>query len=465
MQISIKAGRILTLNQKSDVIKNAIVTLDGDKISYVGNDEDMFDKSADYAFDWSNRLLMPGFVNGHAHLSITSLRGLAEDLSLFDWLTHGLYPYQAAMNEEDSLIANYLGCCELIDSGVTCVADFDGFSPLNEVIQKTGLRATLNFVYMDKFLDQEGNSNVDIEQTIRNIKQQQEKADNRITCTVGPHAPYSCSENLMSACSKIASQLGIGIHLHLSESTIEVEWAKKKWGMSPVKKVDELGLLNDKTIAAHCVHLSEEDMNILSQRKVTVVHCPTSNAKLGNGVAPVREMMNRNITVCLGTDSAVSNNNLSILKEMTLAAILQNVRYGKAGIISAAEIVRMATSSGARCVGLQNQIGSIEVGKKADLITIDTGKVHLSPLNDVYASIVYSTIASDVDSVIIDGKIVKDGKILTVDPEKIVSSAEKSAHRIRESKQKMPNGKSCGFTQNLLNCLKRTRKNLFSGAR
>jgi 5-methylthioadenosine/S-adenosylhomocysteine deaminase len=137
MQISIKAGRILTLNQKSDVIKNAIVTLDGDKISYVGNDEDMFDKSADYAFDWSNRLLMPGFVNGHAHLSITSLRGLAEDLPLFDWLTHGLYPYQAAMNEEDSLIANYLGCCELIDSGVTCVADFDGFSPLNEVIQKT----------------------------------------------------------------------------------------------------------------------------------------------------------------------------------------------------------------------------------------------------------------------------------------------------------------------------------------
>jgi 5-methylthioadenosine/S-adenosylhomocysteine deaminase len=465
MQISIKAGRILTLNQKSDVIKNAIVTLDGDKISYVGNDEDMFDKSADYAFDWSNRLLMPGFVNGHAHLSITSLRGLAEDLPLFDWLTHGIYPYQAAMNEEDSLIANYLGCCELIDSGVTCVADFDGFSPLNEVIQKTGLRATLNFVYMDKFLDQEGNSNVDIEQTIRNIKQQQEKADNRITCTVGPHAPYSCSENLMSACSKIASQLGIGIHLHLSESTIEVEWAKKKWGMSPVKKVDELGLLNDKTIAAHCVHLSEEDMNILSQRKVTVVHCPTSNAKLGNGVAPVREMINRNITVCLGTDSAVSNNNLSILKEMTLAAILQNVRYGKAGIISAAEIVRMATSSGARCVGLQNQIGSIEVGKKADLITIDTGKVHLSPLNDVYASIVYSTIASDVDSVIIDGKIVKDGKILTVDPEKIVSSAEKSAQRIRESKQKMPNGKSSGFTQNLLNCLQRTRKNLFSGAR
>jgi 5-methylthioadenosine/S-adenosylhomocysteine deaminase len=465
MQISIKAGRILTLNQKSDVIKNAIVTIDGDKISYVGNDEGMFDKSADYAFDWSNRLLMPGFVNGHAHLSITSLRGLAEDLPLFDWLTHGLYPYQAAMNEGDSLIANYLGCCELIDSGVTCVADFDGFSPLNEVIQKTGLRATLNFVYMDKFLDQEGNSNVDIEQTIRNIKQQQEKADNRITCTVGPHAPYSCSENLMSACSKIASQLGIGIHMHLSESTTEVEWAKKKWGMSPVKKVDELGLLNDKTIAAHCVHLSEEDMNILSQRKVTVVHCPTSNAKLGNGVAPVREMMNRNITVCLGTDSAVSNNNLSILKEMTLAAILQNVRYGKAGIVSAAEIVRMATSSGARCVGLQNQIGSIEVGKKADLITIDTGKVHLSPLNDVYASIVYSTIASDVDSVIIDGKIVKDGKILTVDPEKIVSSAEKSAQRIRESKQKMPNGKSAGFTQNLLNCLKRTRKNLFSGAR
>jgi 5-methylthioadenosine/S-adenosylhomocysteine deaminase len=261
----------------------------------------------------------------------------------------------------------------------------------------------------------------------------------------------------MSACSKIASDLGIGIHLHLSESIAEVEWAKKKWEMSPVEKVDELGLLNDKTIAAHCVHLSYEDMDILSQRKATVVHCPTSNAKLGNGVAPVTEMMNRNITVCLGTDSAVSNNNLSIFKEMTLAPLLQNVRYGKAGVISPAETIRMATSSGARCLGLQNQIGSIEVGKKADLITIAMGKVHSSPLNDVYSSIVYSTIASDVDSVIIDGKIVKDGKILTVDSEIIVSSAEKSLERIRESKQRMPSAKRARFTQNLMNCLKRLR--------
>jgi 5-methylthioadenosine/S-adenosylhomocysteine deaminase len=230
--------------------------------------------------------------------------------------------------------------------------------------------------------------------------------------------------------------------------------------------MDELGLLNDKTIAAHCVHLSDEDIDLLSQRKVTVVHCPTSNAKLGNGVAPIREMMNRNITVCLGTDSAVSNNNLSIFKEMTLAPLLQNVRYGKAGVISPAETIRMATSSGARCVGLQNQIGSIEVGKKADLITIDMGKVHLSPLNDVYSNIVYSTIASDVDSVIIDGKIIKDGRILTVDSEKIVSLAEKSVERIRESKQKMPRAKRARFIQNLLNCLKhlqiQTRKNLFS---
>jgi 5-methylthioadenosine/S-adenosylhomocysteine deaminase len=454
MQISIKAGRVLTLNEKFDVLKNAIVTIDNDKISYVGNDEAMFDKSVDYAFDWSNRILMPGFVNGHTHLAITSLRGLAEDRPLLDWLLNGLGPYQAAMNEEDSLIADYLGCCELINSGITCVADFDGFSPLNQVIEKTGLRGVLNFVFMDKWFDEGENSNINVEKTIKSIKDQKEKADSRITCTVGPHAPYSCSEDLMSACSKIASNLGIGINLHLSESVAEVEWAKKKWGMSPVKKVDELGLLNDKTIAAHCVHLSDEDMDLLSQRKATVVHCPTSNAKLGNGVAPVRELMNRNITVCLGTDSAVSNNNLSIFKEMNLAPLLQNVRCGKAGVISPAETIRMATSSGARCVGLQNQIGSIEVGKKADIITIGLGKVHFSPLNDVYSSIVYSTIASDVDSVIIDGKIVKDGRILTVDSDKIVSSAEKSLERIRESKQTMPQGKRGRFTQNLLNRLK-----------
>ena len=454
MQISIKAGRVLTLNQKFDVIKNAVVTIDDDKISYVGNDEAMFDKSSDYAFDWSNRILMPGFVNGHTHLGITSLRGLAEDLPLFDWLTHGLYAYQSAMNSEDSLIADYLGCCELINSGITCVADFDGFSPTNAVIEKTGLRAALNFAFMNKWFDEEAHSNVDVKQTIRDVKHQKEKADRRITCTVGPHAPYSCSEDLMSACSKIASDLGIGIHLHLSESIAEVEWAKKKWAMSPVKKVDELGLLNEKTIAAHCVHLSDADMDLMSQRKVTVVHCPTSEAKLGNGVAPVREMMNRNINVCLGTDSAVSNNNLSIFKEMNFAPLLQNVRYGKAGIISPVETIRMATSSGAIGVGLQNQIGSIEVGKKADIISIGLGKVHLSPLNDAYSSIVYSTVASDVDSVIIDGKIVKDGRILTVDTEKIVSSAEKSAERIRESKQKMPQAKRARITQNLLNRLK-----------
>jgi 5-methylthioadenosine/S-adenosylhomocysteine deaminase len=468
MQISIKAGRILTLNREFDVIKNGIVTIDDDKISYVGTDEGMFDKSSDYAFDWSNRILMPGFVNCHAHLDITSLRGLVEDLPLFDWLIHGVAPYEVAMNYEDSLIANYLGCCELIDSGITCVAEFNGgCSSISQVIEKTGLRAALNYVFMDKFFDEGENSNIDIKQTIRSIKHLKEKADRRITWTVGPHAPYSCSEDLMSACSKIASDLDVGIHFHLSESIDEVEWAKKKWGMSPVKKVDELGLLNDKTIAVHCVHLSNEDMELLSQRKVTVVHCPTSNAKLGNGVAPVREMMNRDINVCLGTDSAVSNNNLSIFKEMTLASLLQNVRYGKAGVISPAETIRMATLSGARCIGLQNQIGSIEVGKKADLITIDMGKVHLSPINDVYSSIVYSTIASDVDSVIIDGKVVKDGRILTVDSEKIVSLAEKSAERIRESKQKMPSAnRGACLTQNLLNCLKRvgikSRKNLFS---
>ncbi len=466
MQISIKAGRILTLNQKLDVIKNAIVTIDDDKISYVGTDEGMFDKSSDYAFDWSNRILMPGFVNCHAHLDITSLRGLVEDLPLFDWLMHGVAPYETAMNNEDSLIANYLGCCELINSGITCVADFHGCSSISQVIDKTGLRAALNYAFMDKFFDEGEDFNIDIRQTIRSIKNLKEKANDRIIWTVGPHAPYSCSENLMSACSKIAAELDMGIHLHLSESIAEVEWAEKKWGMSPVKKVDELGLLNDKTIAAHCVHLSDEDMDILSQRKVKVVHCPTSNAKLGNGVAPVREMMNRNITVGLGTDSAVSNNNLSLFKEMTLAPLLQNVRYGKAGVISPAETIRMATSSGARCIGLHNQIGSIEVGKKADLITIGMGKVHFSPLNDVYSSIVYSMIASDVDSVIIDGKIVKDGRILTIDSEKIVSSAEKSVERIRESKQKMPRAKrGARFTQ-LLNCLKhigtRTRRNLFS---
>jgi 5-methylthioadenosine/S-adenosylhomocysteine deaminase len=456
MQISIKAGRILTLNQKSDVIKNAIVTIDDDKISYVGNDEGMFDKSADYAFNWSNRILMPGFVNGHAHLDITSLRGLVEDRPLFDWLRQGVAPYEVAMNDEDSLIANYLGCCELIDSGITCVAEFNGgYSSISQVIEKTGLRAVLNYAFMDKFFDEGENFNIDIKQTIKRIKQLKEKADRRITWTVGPHAPYSCSEDLMSACSKIASELDIGIHLHLSESMAEVEWAKKKWGVSPAKKVDELGLLNDKTIAAHCVRLSDEDMDLLSQRKATVVHCPTSNAKLGNGIAPVREMMNRNINVCLGTDSAVSNNNLSLFKEMNLASLLQNVRCGNAGVISPAEMVKMATLSGARCVGLHNQIGSIEVGKKADLITIGMGKVHLSPLNDVYSSIVYSTIASDVDSVIIDGKIVKDDRILTADPEKIVALAEKSVERIRESKGRMPGTKhGARFTQNLLNRLK-----------
>ena len=467
MQISIKAGHVLTLNEKFDVIKNGIVTIDDDKVSYVGPDKGMFDKSSDYTFDWSNRILMPGFVNCHAHLDITSLRGLAEDLPLFDWLMQGVAPYETAMNNEDSLIANYLGCCELINSGITCVADFHGCSSISQVIEKTGLRAVLNYVFMDKFFDEGENSNIDIKQTTSSIKHLKEKANRRITWTVGPHAPYSCSEDLMSACSKIASNLNVGIHFHLSESTVEVDWAKKKWGLSPVKKVDELGLLNDKTIAAHCVHLSDEDMDLLSQRKVTVVHCPTSNAKLGNGIAPVKEMMNKNITVCLGTDSAVSNNNLSLFKEMTLAPLLQNVRYGRAGVISPAEIIRMSTLSGARCVGLQDQIGSIEVGKKADLITIGMGKVHLSPLNDIYSSIVYSTIASDVDSVIIDGKIVKDGKILTVDSEKIVSLAEKSAERIRESKRKSPMAKrGPRLTQSLLNCLKhlgiQRQKNLLS---
>jgi len=436
-EISIKADYILTMNKNFELIKDGVVHVEGDKISYVGDDSSMFLRSSDKAFDGTGKILLPGFVNAHSHLAITSLKGLAEGLPLIEWLLKGLGPYQNAMDFQDAVIADYVGCCELINSGITCVADFFGFSHIAPVIEKMGLRAVLNFVVMDRLFDDEWGVDSDLREATQTIKHWNQSAEGRIKCSIGPHAPYSCSEELMIACSKIASDLNIGIHLHLAESVEEVEWSRKKFGCTPVELVNRLGLLTPRTIAAHCVQVTKEDIDLLSQSGASVVHCPTSNAKLGCGIAPVKEMVDRNITVSLGTDSSVSNNSLNLFKEMTVASLLQNIKYNRAGVIDSKQMLKMATFNGAKCLGLSQEIGSIETGKKADMILVDYKKAHFSPLNDVYSNMVFSALASDVDVVIINGKVVKDKEILCVNEEEIVRLSEVSAEKIRRNRHHM----------------------------
>lgn len=432
MKISIAADYIVTMNENLDIIKNGVVNIENDRITYVGSNFSEFDKNADITLNRKKMILLPGLINSHTHLAISTLRGLAENKSLIEWLEKELAPYQWAMTFEDQVVADYLGCCELINSGVTCVADFFGFSHIAPVIEKLGLRGVLNFVVMDRWFDNVNYQEFNKRDVINHIKAYNNSADGKISCFIGPHAPYSCSFELMQAVAEVASELKIGITTHVAEAKEEIEWVKKNYGCTPIKLLDSAGLLTSGTLAVHCVHLNKEDLTLLSANKVKVAHCPISNAKLGVGIAPIREMLDNDIIISIGTDSVVSNNNFDLFAEMKFASLAQNIRKNNSGVIKPIELLKAVTIDGAKVLNLEKLIGSIEVGKKADLIMLNYGKSHLAPLNNIYTDLVYSAKASDVEVVIVDGKIIKDTKLLTIDEDEILKLSEKSINGIKQ---------------------------------
>lgn len=423
MNILIKNATLLSMGDKEEPVENVEVAIEKDKIKYIGEvPEDFY---AEKVIDARESLVMPGLIDGHTHIAMSLFRNYADDLPLMEWLKTRIWPLEEKLTAQDVYWGSMLGVAELIRSGVTCFSDMYFFmEETAKAVEEAGIRAVLARGLV-------GGDNDDgrrFEETRKLYKSWHNGAGGRIKVMVGPHAPYTCSPGYLRKVVELARELNVGIHIHIAESADEVEESLKNYGKSPVRHIYDLGLFDIPTVAAHCVHLSDEDIEILAENKVSVVNNPTSNLKLASGFAPVEKMIKKGINVALGTDGPSSNNNLNMFEEMNLAAIINKSVNHDATSIPAITAIKMATVNGAKALGLEKEIASIEVGKKADLIIIDTQKPHFYPRHNIISALAYSAQASDVKTVIVDGKIVmEDYEIKTIDTERIMFEAEKAA--------------------------------------
>ena len=370
-------------------------------------------------------VVLPGLVNCHTHAGMTLLRSYADDLPLMKWLSEKIWPREAHLTAQDIYRGTMLSILEMIKSGTTCFADMYFFmDEVARAVEETGIRAVLS----RGMVGTGDKAQFALDESREFVKKWHKQADGRITCMLGPHASYTCPPEYLYKVMQLSDELGVGLHIHLAETAGEVEDMEKKYGKTPIKLMEAIGIFkNRQVLAAHCVHVSDEEIEILKKYNVGIAHNPQSNMKLASGAAPVPKMLKAGALVGLGTDSAASNNNLDLLEEMRTCALLHKLVSLDSTVLPAYQVLEMATRQGSKVLGLE-KTGSIQPGYKADLIMMDLHKPHLIPLHDPVANVVYAAQSSDIKTVIVDGKIVmKDRKILTFDEEKILFEAQECA--------------------------------------
>jgi 5-methylthioadenosine/S-adenosylhomocysteine deaminase len=383
--------------------------------------------------DGSGKLCLPGFVNGHTHLAMTLFRGLEDDVAFHVWLFERILPLEAAMvSREFVRDGAELAALECIRFGVTTVNEMYFFtSETAKTLDRAGLRAIVSQA-MAKFPLPEDKELGSDKFALFHAARKQFAKYSRIEIGLGPHAPYSCGDELLLKVAETARATGAPIHIHLSETAREVEESFKEYGMSPVQRLAKLGVLGKRVICAHCVHLDAKDRELFAASGASAVYNPDSNAKLGSGIAPVSDYLRRNIPVALGTDGAASNNSLSILAAMNLGTKLQKLAAGDNIAMVAAEALRAATFGGAEALGLTN-VGSLEPGKRADFILMDLNQAHLKPRHDLVSHLVYSASGLEVSTTVCDGRVLfHEGKFLTLDEKKIYKKADLWGKKIQK---------------------------------
>ncbi|QQY80022.1 5-methylthioadenosine/S-adenosylhomocysteine deaminase [Keratinibaculum paraultunense] len=423
MGLLIKNATLVPMDGKKEVLKNTNIYIEENKITHIGELKD--DIEVTRVIDGKNKVAMPGLINAHTHVGMSLLRNYADDLPLHEWLTEKIWPVEANLTAEDVYWGSLLSMIEMIQCGTTTFCDMYFFmDEVGKGIEEAGVRGILT----RGIIEESGNEDEKLEDTRRLYNNWNGKANGRIKVMVAPHAPYTCSPSYLEKIIDLAKELNTGIHIHLSETKKEVEDSFNEFGKSPIKHVYDLGLFELPTIAAHCVHVDDEDIEILRNMNVSSVNNPSSNLKLASGFAPVDKMLKKGISVALGTDGSSSNNNLNMFEEIHLAAIVNKAVNNDATSVPAIEALKMATINGAKALLWDSEIGSIEVGKKADLILIDMDKPHIYPIHNTISALAYSVQGSDVDTVIVDGKIIMENReIKTLDVEKIMFNAERIA--------------------------------------
>ena len=428
--ILVTNGTVLTLDAGDTKIINGAVAIAKDTITAVGAADEFGDWSVSQEIDANGGIIMPGLINCHTHAAMTCFRGLADDLQLMTWLNDHIFPAEAKLDEHKVFWGTLLACAEMIMSGTTCFCDMYLYEDaVARAAKEAGVRAVVGEVLYDFDSPNYGPIEKGFEYTQTLIDTW--KGDPLVSIAVEPHSTYLCAPELLKRASNLAQTFNLPLVIHLAESKSEVEQIRKRYGRTPVEHLAELDVLAPNVIACHCVELTPNDITLLQRSDVKVAHNVESNMKLASGVAPIPRLLKEGICVGLGTDGCASNNDLDLFLEMDTVAKLHKVKTLDPTTMDARTVLRMATIQGARVLGLGESIGSLEKGKKADLIIIDTHKPHLTPMYNPVSHLVYAARGSDIRTSIINGAIVmEDGHLKTIGLKSVLNNITRIAQEI-----------------------------------
>lgn len=425
---------VVTMDEAQNVIEHGAVAIDEGAIVAVGKaDEITASYFAEEVIAGDNRVLMPGFVNGHTHTAMVLFRGMADDLALMTWLQEYIFPMEGRYVDPAFIeVGSELACWEMIQGGTTSFVDMYFYPEvIAGVVDRCGLRAVISAPMIDfpspgfKGWDDSFKAGVEFVEAWKG-------KHSRITPALAPHAPYTVSKEHLAEVTAKAKELDVPISIHIAEDRAELKTVDDKYGITSIELMSEVGMLDVTTIAAHVVWPTASDMKTLAASRVGAIHNPTSNLKTAAGIAPIPAMLEAGVKLGLGTDGAASNNDLDMWEELRLAALLHKGNSGDPTVVPARAALMMATAGGAEAVGLGDVTGSLSVGKRADMIQVSLDSLRLSPLYDVMSQLVYAAGARDVVTTIVDGKLLMaEGKVLTVDESALRQKVQMVADKIR----------------------------------
>ena len=432
MKTLIKNGLVLLRDGAGWKTEKQDILIEGNRIAEIGSS---LDDEGCRVIGAENRLAMPGLINAHTHAYMTIHRNYADDLAFFDWLAK-VDQVEQGMTEEDVYWTTLLAIIEMLRSGTTCFVDM----AIKSAKEKTGPRSAVAGAVAESgfraVICRGLAGTADSEESLKKFgeavyEMELFKGESRLQFVHGPHAPYSCMADYLRKLTQSCKDRGIGQHIHLSESQAEMDGIAKEHGTTPIQYADGLGVFDVPCIVAHAVYATDEDIRIMAEKHVNVAICPKSNMKLGNGFAPVKKMLDAGVNVCMGTDGCGSNNSLNMFQEMNAAALVYKGANRQAQCVDAAEVLTMATVNGAKAIGHEGELGEIREGAIADLILVNLNEPQFIPANNIVSGLVYSSKGSEVETVIVDGKVLmEDRKLTTIDEDRVYEEVRKMAARL-----------------------------------
>jgi cytosine/adenosine deaminase-related metal-dependent hydrolase len=440
---------ILTMNQRREILAHGALVVEGQRIVDLGKTQDMVEKfPAHSRINCNGNVLMPGLIDTHVHTAQAMIRGCADDLGLIDWLFKRVWVLQGNYSFQDGRASAALCALEMIKSGTTSfiecmLAGRYGFDGVAEVIQQSGLRAAIGKIVMNTpsyaaseyrmYPGMVEDAETSIGETLQAFDKWEGAGDGRIQVWFGPRSPGGVTPSLYDEISKLARQRNMGITIHLSEVQEDLPYARSLGCRSPIDFANQHGLLGNRSVLAHCVWTDAEDWNLIAQTGTHVSHNPASNAKTATGIAPVEGMLRAGVNVSLGCDGGPSNNTYDMVRDLRLTSYLANLRESNPTMVPAETVLELATINGAKAMGLEHEIGSLEVGKRADFIIINMDAPHLTPAPDPVSTIVYAAVGTDIDTVVINGQLVMQGrKVMTLDENAILAEARQRYAQVAE---------------------------------